>query len=352
MFARLYQNPTAAIAFTQGLQVPQEDLREAALHFEDFFQEVFEEFAQYGEVVDMVVSDNIGEHLLGNLYLKYATEEQAEACLGAMLGKLYKGQVIQAEYSPVTDFREAKCRQYGEGACDRGGYCNFIHPKHIDKKVRRELHDAMYEQYPEYEAAAKQRTKDGLAEENDFCRDYVGGGEKRPERHRNRDRRWTEERPEKRDRRGSPSRREDRNRRDRGDRYDDRRDRRDRDRDRDHRQRDKRDDRRDRKDRYRRDSRDRDEKYERRRSPDRDGRYRRDRDDSRDNRKEDPEKDRIPEPKISPVRYKEEKKNGDVEKSAEERSDDRRRGDSLGKAVIRMDSEERRAMIAAWGDNE
>lgn len=155
MFARLYQNPTAAIAFTQGLQVPQEDLREAALHFEDFFQEVFEEFARHGEIIDMVVSDNIGEHLLGNLYLKYASEEQAEACLTAMLGKLYKGQVIQAEFSPVTDFREAKCRQYGEGACDRGGYCNFIHPKHIDKKVRKELQAAMYEMYPEYEASAK-----------------------------------------------------------------------------------------------------------------------------------------------------------------------------------------------------
>ena len=56
-----------------------------------------------------------------------------------MSGKLYNEQVIQVEYSPVTDFREAKCRQYNEGQCERGGYCNFIHPKHIEKDFRKEL---------------------------------------------------------------------------------------------------------------------------------------------------------------------------------------------------------------------
>lgn len=33
-------------------------------------------------------------------------------------GRYYAGKVIAAEYSPVTDFKEAKCRQYREGACD------------------------------------------------------------------------------------------------------------------------------------------------------------------------------------------------------------------------------------------
>ena len=71
---------------------------------------MFEEFAQHGEVLDMIVADNIGEHMMGNLYVKFGSEEQAEGCLTAMRGKLYNGQVPQVEYSPVTDFREAKCR--------------------------------------------------------------------------------------------------------------------------------------------------------------------------------------------------------------------------------------------------
>jgi splicing factor U2AF subunit len=55
--------------------VPQEDLIEAAHHFEEFYEEVFIEFCKYGEVMDMIVADNIGEHMLGNLYLKFAAEE-------------------------------------------------------------------------------------------------------------------------------------------------------------------------------------------------------------------------------------------------------------------------------------
>lgn len=38
--------------------------------------------------------------------------------MNALNGRFYAGKVIVAEYSPVTDFKEAKCRQYKEGACD------------------------------------------------------------------------------------------------------------------------------------------------------------------------------------------------------------------------------------------
>lgn len=63
----------------------------------------------------MIVADNIGEHMIGNLYVKFATEEQAESVLRTMTGKYYNRNPIHVEYSPVTDFREAKCRQYTDG---------------------------------------------------------------------------------------------------------------------------------------------------------------------------------------------------------------------------------------------
>jgi len=50
----------------------------------------------------------------------------------------------------VTDFREAKCRQYNEGHCDRSGFCNFIHPKYVDKKLNKQLQEDMYKEFPEY----------------------------------------------------------------------------------------------------------------------------------------------------------------------------------------------------------
>lgn len=86
LFFQLYQNPPAAIAFADGLQVPEAELLTAAEHFEDFYEEVYVEFSKYGEILDTLVADNIGDHMMGNLYLKFATEEQAEACFKATQG--------------------------------------------------------------------------------------------------------------------------------------------------------------------------------------------------------------------------------------------------------------------------
>lgn len=63
------------MAFADGLQVPEEQLLEAAAHFEDFFDEIFWEFCNFGEILNMVVADNIGEHMMGNVYIKFASEE-------------------------------------------------------------------------------------------------------------------------------------------------------------------------------------------------------------------------------------------------------------------------------------
>ena len=38
-----------------------------------------------------------------------------------LTGRFYEGRPIQVEFSPVTDFREATCRQYEENTCTRGG---------------------------------------------------------------------------------------------------------------------------------------------------------------------------------------------------------------------------------------
>ena len=48
-------------------------------------------------------------------------------------GRFYAGRPIMCEFSPVTDFREATCRQYEENTCTRGGYCNFMHLRPISK---------------------------------------------------------------------------------------------------------------------------------------------------------------------------------------------------------------------------
>ena len=40
-------------------------------HFDDFFEEVFTELEEkYGEIEEMNVCDNLGDHLVGNVYVK------------------------------------------------------------------------------------------------------------------------------------------------------------------------------------------------------------------------------------------------------------------------------------------
>lgn len=119
-------------------------------HMEIFFEEVFLELAAYGEIEDLVVCDNCSEHMLGNVYVKYTKEEAAAAAMEGLVKRFYGSKLITAEYSPVTDFREARCRAFHETRCSRGGLCNFMHIKHCPKACKRRVAKAMYEAHPEY----------------------------------------------------------------------------------------------------------------------------------------------------------------------------------------------------------
>ena len=39
----------------------------------------------------------------------------------------------------MTDFKDARCRQYEEATCGRGGYCNFMHLKKVSSRLQRRL---------------------------------------------------------------------------------------------------------------------------------------------------------------------------------------------------------------------
>lgn len=94
-------------------------IKETVRHFEDFYEEVFLEMANFGEIEDLVVCDNIGDHIIGSAYVKYYDENDAERAMKSLSGRYYAGKLIMPEYSPVTNFRDAKCRQYEEGSCSR-----------------------------------------------------------------------------------------------------------------------------------------------------------------------------------------------------------------------------------------
>jgi len=112
-------------------------------HYDDFFEDIFLEMEEkYGEVEEMNVCDNLGDHLVGNVYIKFREEEDATKAVTDLNNRWYNGSPIYAELSPVTDFREACCRQYEMGECTRGGFCNFMHLKPISPNMKRELYGA------------------------------------------------------------------------------------------------------------------------------------------------------------------------------------------------------------------
>merc|ERR1712139_650210 len=86
-------------------------------------------------------------------------EEDAERALAKLTGRFYSGKLMQGEYTTVSDFREARCRAFHETRCNRGGYCNFLHIKHIPKAIKRRVVREMYDDHPEYLGGGSKKDK-------------------------------------------------------------------------------------------------------------------------------------------------------------------------------------------------
>ncbi|KAB1273976.1 IGF-like family receptor 1 [Camelus dromedarius] len=136
----LYRNPQNTAQTADGSHCHVSDV-EVQEHYDNFFEEVFTELQEkYGEIEEMNVCDNLGDHLVGNVYVKFRREEDAERAVAELNNRWFNGQAVHAELSPVTDFRESCCRQYEMGECTRGGFCNFMHLRPISRNLRRQLY--------------------------------------------------------------------------------------------------------------------------------------------------------------------------------------------------------------------
>merc|ERR1712061_829706 len=140
----------------------------------------------YGEIEDLVVVDNLCDHMIGNVYVKYYHEEDAERALMKLTGRFYSGKLIQAEYTTVSDFREARCRAFHETRCNRGAYCNFMHIKHIPRAIKRRVVREMYDDHPEYLGQVSK--KDKKKEKKDRSRSRGRDKEKKSGKDRDRGR--------------------------------------------------------------------------------------------------------------------------------------------------------------------
>ena len=175
LLPNLYVKPlpaSSAAAAGRGLPLGAEEERRVSAHFEDFFEDVFEECARHGELELLSVCENTADHMAGNVYAKFRDEDGAAAAMAALAGRCYEGRPIAVEFSPVTDFREATCRQHDDNKCDRGGNCNFMHLRHPGRMLRARVYG---------------RQRDRLRE-RERERDLERGRERERGRHRGRSR--------------------------------------------------------------------------------------------------------------------------------------------------------------------
>ena len=144
--SRIHHKP----AFSQTLLIkhlypnPKQTMVSDAQALEDyvtFYEDVYLEFSKVGRVLELHVVDNVCDHMIGHVYIKMEDEEIAAEALQLMNGRYYDGRILQLEFSPVTDFREARCRDYDEDSCKRGGFCNFLHVKPIPAMLVQSLDD-------------------------------------------------------------------------------------------------------------------------------------------------------------------------------------------------------------------
>lgn len=148
------------------------DPRKIQEHFEDFYEDLFEELNKYGEIESLNICDNLADHMVGNVYVQFREEEHARRAHQNLTGRFYAGRPIIVDFSPVTDFREATCRQYEENTCNRGGYCNFMHLKRIGRELRRQL----YGRYRSRHSRSRSRSRSPYRHRSHEDRPYRGSG--------------------------------------------------------------------------------------------------------------------------------------------------------------------------------
>ncbi|GMM29572.1 hypothetical protein DAMA08_023170 [Martiniozyma asiatica (nom. inval.)] len=156
VFWKLFTNPGVKDAAVENLnkEAENEVKYKAKIHVPDFvptgymtkeeidkyvdelYADLSVELAKYGKVKYIAICGNKNQHLTGNVYVKFATEEAAQKCYSECNTRWYDGRPLFCEFSPVVEFDRASCKDFMlSGSCERGHLCNFWHLKMPSKSL-------------------------------------------------------------------------------------------------------------------------------------------------------------------------------------------------------------------------
>ena len=152
------------------------------------YRDFFVELSKFGRLEALHVCDNLGDHMVGHVYAKFSDEEEAADALNIMNGRYYLGRRLEVEYSPVTDFREARCRDFDEDTCRRGGFCNFMHIKPVPMCLIRDMEEDAEDERRREEMERRERKRRDRDRRERRREHGDGGDRKRRSRSRSRSR--------------------------------------------------------------------------------------------------------------------------------------------------------------------
>lgn len=95
-------------------------------HTKLFYEELFTEISlNYSPIKNMIILSNISDHLIGNVYIEFFNYCNFD------IDFYYNFRRVIGIPTFITQFEICDC--------DRGIYCNFLHPIHVDNEFINEL---------------------------------------------------------------------------------------------------------------------------------------------------------------------------------------------------------------------
>lgn len=140
VFPMMYPNPLAVRYLTGEYTGPKEfEKKYIKKHFEHFYKETWRSLMEIGKIEELRVVSNLGEHLLGSVYVRFDSNDAAAKVVKQLKNKKFNKIILLPELSPVTNFSEACCKEDCEGHCGRGAQCNYLHIMKVSRKLLEKL---------------------------------------------------------------------------------------------------------------------------------------------------------------------------------------------------------------------
>ncbi|KAI5954814.1 hypothetical protein KGF57_003838 [Candida theae] len=142
LLANLYQNPKHNKNETE--EFTEKQIQE---QFDLFFQDIFIHISKMSQVHDLVVCENENNHLNGNVYVQFASVQDASSVNTSLNQEWFNGRPVHCDLSPVSEFSDACCRAYDMQSCERGEMCNYMHIRYPSPELRSLLFRAQDKMY-------------------------------------------------------------------------------------------------------------------------------------------------------------------------------------------------------------